>query len=86
MEKNYSDVGLINEFKGEFANEYETRWEYVEQGGWERDYFEDWLRSCSDYPYLDEIEDFCGNLRHLRDKWFEGVEAGVIDSEAGWED
>lgn len=85
MEKNYSDVGFINEFKGESANDYETYLEYVEQGGWERDYFADWLSSCSDYPSLEEIERFCNWLQNLIDKWFEGVEAGVIDSEAGWE-
>lgn len=84
--KNYSAVGFISYFRGVMASEYSTHLEYVEMGGWERDYFADWLASCSDYPSLDEIEDFCHNVNKAIELWLDGVEAGVIDSEAGVED
>lgn len=87
MEKNYSEVGWISYFRGEYANDYRTHLDYVEAGAWEKDYFAHWLEADDDYyPELDEIASFCINLQKAIEKWFEGVEAGVIDSEAGWED
>ena len=87
--ENYSEVGFINMYKGEYANDYTTRLKYVEMGAFERDYFADWLESetnSSCYPSLDEIADFCNKVQKAIDKWFEGVYEGVIDSEAGWKD
>lgn len=83
---NYNECGFITEFRGCLAEEYDTHLEYVESGGWEKDYFNDWLISCSDYPTLGEIEDFCKTLQYYLDHWFDGVEEGKIDPEAGVEE
>lgn len=83
---NYSECGFITEFRGKMANEYDTHLEYVEDGAWEKDYFADWLASYSDYPYLEEIEDFCRKVNYYIRHWFDGVEKGVIDSEASREE
>ena len=52
-------VEFIESFKGVLYSYYEDTYNYVINGGWEKDYFADWLVSCSDYPNLDEIEYFC---------------------------
>ena len=52
MMNDYSAVGFVSYFRGELANEYDTHLEYVEMGGWEKDYFADWLDSDPDYPFL----------------------------------
>ena len=83
---NYVECGFISYFRGEMANDYDTHLEYVESGAWEKDYFSCWLESCSDYPDLKEIESFCKTLQHYLDHWFNGVEEGKIDPEAGVED
>ena len=86
MMNDYSTVGFVSYFRGELANEYDTHLEYVEMGGWEKDYFADWLDSDPDYPFLDEIIDFATKVDNAIQMWFEGVRAGVIDSEAGVEE
>ena len=50
---------IVESFKGECYEEYKSLYEYVIYGGWEKDYFSAWLDSCSDYPSLEEIIDFC---------------------------
>ena len=82
----YSPVGWVSSWRGECANEYATHLEYVENGGWEKDYFDGWLNGSVAYPDLSEIIDFCTKLNNTILLWLEGVEAGIIDSEAGWED
>ena len=82
---NYNECDFITEFRGECANGYATHLEYVEMGGWEKDYFARWLDSCIDYPTLDEIESFCHTVSYYLDHWFDGVEVGKIDPEAGVE-
>ena len=85
MMKDYSTVGFVSYYRGKRANEYDTHLEYVEMGAWEKDYFADWLASCSDYPSLEEIEDFCRTTNYYIRHWFDGVKAGKIDPEAGTE-
>ena len=80
---NYTACDFVTNFRGEMANNYDTHLEYVEMGAWEKDYFADWLASCSDYPSLEEIEDFCHSVNYYIGHWFDGVEAGIIDPEAG---
>jgi hypothetical protein len=79
-----SEIEFIQEFKGECANDYETRMEYVEKGGFEKDYFSSWLESCSDYPNLIEIKEFCEAVNDGITMWIEAVENDLIDSEEGW--
>lgn len=86
MCNNYNDVSFINNFRGEMASEYRTHLNYVEMGGWEKDYFSSWLEGCSDYPYLGEIADFCRETDAAILVWLEGVEAGAIDPEASYEE
>jgi hypothetical protein len=83
---NYDQCGFITYYRGFMANDYDTHYEYVEDGAWEKDYFADWLASCSDYPSLDEIEHFCHQVQYYMGHWFDGVKAGKIDSEAGVEE
>lgn len=75
----------INEFKGECANEYKTRYEYILNGAFEKDYFAAWLESCSDYPSLNEIIKFCQDAAKLIDKWVYAVEYGYIEPNDGWD-
>ena len=86
MDKNVvaSFVEEISEFKGELANEYKTRQEYVKSGAFEKDYFASWLEGCSDYPYLCEIIEFCQYVDAAIQEWLNAVEDGSIDPEAGW--
>ena len=67
---NYTECYFINNFCGELADEHDTHFEYVESGDWEKDYFADWLVSCSDYPSLKEIEDFCHTTQYYIRHWF----------------
>ena len=80
-----SDIVFIQEFKGECANDYETRREYVEKCGFEKDYFASWLESCSDYPNLIEIQEFCEAVNDSIIMWTKAVENGLIDTEEGWD-
>ena len=67
-------VELIEDFKGVCANDYKDTYEYVIDGMWERDYFSSWLESCSDYPCLEEIEDFCREVYEMIElyvNWYE---------------
>lgn len=82
---NYNECDFITEFRGECANDYATHKEYVEMGGWEMDYFSNWLEGLKDgeYPHLDEIEVFCHTVSYYLGHWLDGVEAGIIDPEAG---
>lgn len=74
----------VQEHKGEYAEDYRTRMDYVERNGFERDYFDSWVYGCSDYPCLDEIVSECGHIQMLIEMWFWAVEEGWIDPEAGW--
>ena len=49
------------------------------------DYFSNWLEGLKDgeYPHLDEIEVFCHTVSYYLGHWLDGVEAGIIDPEAG---
>lgn len=88
--KDYSGVGFITYFRGELANDYDTHKEYVEYGGWEKDYFIYWteteMNDGNGYPSLDDIIHFATRLNNEIEFWLEGVEAGVIDPEAGVEE
>ena len=49
---------FVTSFVGEYANDYRDFYEYIINGGWEKDYFSDWLdRISADcvYPTLDDI-------------------------------
>ena len=84
---NYVECGFISYFRGENANDYATHKEYVESGVWEKDYFSHWLEGWTDdYPDLEDIKNFCKTTQYYLKHWFDGVEAGVIDPEAGFED
>ena len=80
--KDYSTVGFISNYRGEYADEYRTHLEYVESGAWEKDYFAAWLEGCSDYPKLGEIMEFCEVINDALTEWIQGVETGEIDPEA----
>jgi hypothetical protein len=86
--KNYVECGFISYFRGESANDYDTHFEYVESGAWEKDYFFNWLESYDDkdHSFLEEIKNFCKTTQYYLKHWFDAVEAGVIDPEAGFED
>lgn len=88
--KDYSGVDFITHFCGELANDYDTHKEYVEYGGWEKDYFIYWteceMNDGNGYPSLEEIIRFATRLESEIEFWLEGVEAGVIDPEAGVEE
>lgn len=86
MMKNCSDVAYITGYRGELAGHYDTHLEYVEYGGFEKDYFYEWTESCSDYPTLSEIIEFATKLDEDIRLWLDGVEDGSIDSEAGGEE
>ena len=83
---NYSAVEYISNYRGQFANEYDTHLEYVESGAWEKDYFSAWLEGCSDYPSLCELMVFCKEVSYDIRHWLDGVNSGKIDPEAGIED
>ena len=79
------DIYLIYEFKGECARDYKTRYDYVcDYGAWEKDYFASWIESCSDYPMLSEIQEFCESVSACIERWIYAVDQGYIDSEEGW--
>lgn len=84
---NYNECDFITNFRGEFANEYATHLEYVKSGDWERDYFQHWTNSqmLADYgfPTLEEIKVFCHTTMYYMGHWYDGVESGVINPEAG---
>lgn len=74
----------VQDFKGELANEYKTRMDYVNEGGFEKDYFSAWLEGCSDYPYMSEIVEMATHINEMVDEWIAAVDDGEIDPEAGW--
>lgn len=77
-------VQEVNEFEGECANEYKTRWEYVESGAFEKDYFAAWLEGCSDYPMMDEIIEQAQFIQKMTGNWYLAEEFGLINAEDGW--
>ena len=78
-------VAEVQKFKGEYANEYKTRYDYIcVYCAFEKDYFASWMHGCSDYPLLSEIKSFCEYADMLIAMWIEVVEDGYIDPEAGW--
>ena len=81
----YNECKFITEFRGERANDYATHFDYVKDGAWEKDYFLNWLTSYSEdeYPSLDEIGDCCKTVAYYIGHWLDGVEAGLVDPEAG---
>lgn len=79
-----SEIEFIQEFEGEYANEYNSRYEYVERGAFEKDYFASWLESCSDYPTLIEIQEFCEAVGEAIKMWLYAVERGYIEPNADW--
>lgn len=84
IEMYINEVMFINEFKGECANEYNGRMDYVECGAFERSYFAYWLDSCSDYPCVNEIIEFCQALDNDIRMWLNAVERGWIDPKEHW--
>lgn len=86
---NYNECDFITNFRGEYANDYFTHKEYVESGAWEKDYFSNWLDAyiaSGEYPMLEDIENFCKTTNYYLNHWFDGVELGKIDPEAGVEE
>lgn len=67
---------IVESFKGELFSigEYKNTYEYVIDGGWEKDYFSSWLEGCSDYPYLGEIKDFCIETDRIIRLYIDAVE------------
>jgi hypothetical protein len=72
-------VWPIVEFKGECANEYKSMYDYLTSGGFERDYFASWLKSCSDYPCLDEITEFCDDASEMIQLWVHLHKLGLFE-------
>ena len=67
-------IKIVEEFKGEYFSDYANIKEYVEMGAWEKDYFSAWLASCSDYPTLREIENFCKQTTAIIEAYLDIVE------------
>jgi hypothetical protein len=65
---------IVEGFKGEYFNEYDSFYDYLTYGGWEKDYFASWLESCSDYPTLSEIIDFCKETDRMIRLYIDAVE------------
>ena len=75
----------VQNFKGEYADEYKTRLDYVMKGGFERDYFANWLDNCSDYPMTQEIIDMATHIHEMVCEWGDAVDEGWIDPKEDWE-
>lgn len=56
---------IVEAYKGDLFTEYNSVYEYVLSGDWEKDYFASWLDSCSDYPTLSEIMSFCNETNRM---------------------
>lgn len=84
VETYLSEIQFIQEFKGEYADEYKTRYDYIVNGGFETDYFASWLEGCSDYPMLNEIKEFCESVECGIILWLAVAENTNINLEAGW--
>lgn len=84
---NYKECEFITQFRGDRAKEFATHKEYVEMGDWGVDYLFNWLEGwgSDELPSLDEIGDCCKTVAYYIGHWLDGVEAGVIDPEAGVE-
>lgn len=80
-----NEILFIQDYRGESASEYSSRLEYVERGGFEKDYFASWLESCSDYPCLNEIKEFCESVDCSIKMWLYAVECGYIEPNDGWD-
>ncbi len=74
----------VNEFEGEYVDDYKTRTEYIDRGGFERDYFDSWIQSCSDYPMMCEVIAQAQFIQEMIDNWYLAVEFGLINAEDGW--
>lgn len=78
-------IAEVQNFKGEYANEYRTRYDYVCQYcAFEKDYFSAWLEGCAEYPYVSEIAEMATHIQEMVDEWIAAVDDGEIDPEAGW--
>ena len=67
------------EFEGECASDYKTMYDYFISGGFEKDYFSAWLEGCSDYPLLEEIIEFCEDVRDDIVLWENLYELGLFE-------
>lgn len=65
---------IVEDFKGEYFNEYNSFYDYVVYEGWEKDYFACWLEGCSNYPTLSEIIDFCEETDRIIRLYIDAVE------------
>lgn len=81
-------VQSVQEFNGESANMYESRWEYVESGAFERDYFAVWYENydCANscMPLIEDIIAQAQFIQKMIDNWFLAEEFGLINAEDGW--
>lgn len=78
-------VQEVQDFKGECANEYKTRYDYIyDYQTFEKDYFSAWLDGCSSYPDTYDIIDQCRRIQKMIEMWQRAVDNGLIDPEAGW--
>ena len=80
-------IFTVQDFYGEYANEYETRYDYVSgyDFTFEKDYFCSWIYGCSNYPCTFEIICECKHIQAMTTLWKNAVEKGWIDGEEGWE-
>lgn len=67
-------VEKVETFKGEYFNDYKDMYDYVANGGWEKDYFSAWLEGCVDYPFIIEIKEFCEAVDELLTQYIHYVE------------
>lgn len=65
---------IVEGFKGEYYNDYNNTYEYVTSGAWEKDYFSAWLEGCSDYPFIEEIKNFCIDTDRIIRLYLDAVE------------
>lgn len=69
---------IVEGFKGEYFEDYNSIYDYVIYGGWEKDYFSHWLDGCSDYPTLSEIIVFCNDTDRMIRLYIDAVEETEI--------
>ncbi len=77
IDSNYGDTTIdeiITGFRGECADDYSSTYEYVINGGWEKDYFASWMEGCAEYPTLREIMYFCKYTDAMIMAWINSVE------------
>lgn len=77
----------VHEYKGEYANEYDMRYDYIySRCAFEKDFFSNWLEGCDIYPNTYEIIDVCQYIQNMIELWKYAIEKGWIDGEEGWEE